>query len=257
MNESNESNGLLFERQGAVARLTLDRPRQHNAMGAADVARFRGFLDEVEATAEIRVLVLTGSGDATFCSGAALGEMESGEMSGEIFEALTDHLEGLSVPTLCSLNGSAYGGGAEIALACDFRIGPRGIVVSVPAARLGICYPAGGLRRYVERLGLAAATRIFLAAEELDSDELLRIGFLTHRTDRADLAETTNALASRIAELAPLAVSSMKRLLRDITRGVANSDDVDRLVSLCADSEDLVEGLRAWREGRPPRFLGS
>jgi enoyl-CoA hydratase/carnithine racemase len=83
--------------------------------------------------------------------------MESGEMSGRIFETLTEDLAAVRVPTICALNGSAYGGGTEIALCCDFRIGVSGSRMSVPAARLGICYPASGLRRFVEALGLSTS----------------------------------------------------------------------------------------------------
>ena len=115
---------------------------------------------EIEANRDLRVLVLTGAGDATFSSGASLAQMQTGEMSGEIFDTLTGRLAGVRVPTVCALNGNVYGGGAELALCCDFRVGRHGMRLSVPAARLGVCYPIGGLTRYVERLGLSSASRI-------------------------------------------------------------------------------------------------
>ena len=148
--------------EGHVARIVLDRPERHNALGAADLAAFRAHLATVEADPSIRVLVLTGSGADTFCSGASLDQIASGEMSGRIFETLTEDLAASRVPTICALNGSVYGGGTEIALCCDFRIGVHGTRMAVPAARLGICYPASGLGRFVDAIGpvhQAAAVR--------------------------------------------------------------------------------------------------
>ena len=247
---------VRFERDARVARITLDRPAQHNALRAIDVAALRTTFDEIDDDPELRALVITGSGERTFCSGAALDQMRSGEMSGALFDTLTDRLERLRVPTVCRLNGSVYGGGAELALCCDFRVGSPEVRLAVPAARLGVCYPVGGLTRYVTRLGPAAASRILLAAEELDADTLLAVGYLTHRVDRSDLDATVEALADRLASLAPLAVQSMKRLLLDVAAGAVDREAAARLVARCAASEDFAEGLAAWRESREPDFRG-
>ena len=187
---------------GHVARIVLDRPERHNSLEASDLLRFREHLAEVEGHESVRVLVLTGTGEATFCSGASLAQIESGEMSGQVFETLTHDLAAVRVPTVCALNGSAYGGGAEIALCCDFRIGVEGSRMSVPAGRLGICYPASGLRRYVEVLGPGVARRVMLAAEELDAREMLRVGFLDTLVPAERLPAETDELAARLASLA-------------------------------------------------------
>lgn len=241
--------------EGAVARITLSRPEQHNAIESGDVERMRAHLTRVEEDSNIRMLVVTGRG-ATFCSGASLGQIETGEMSGAVFETLTESLGSVRVPTICALNGSAHGGGAELALCCDFRIGLHDISVSVPAARLGLCYPPSGLRRYVEALGPGVTNRLFLAAEELDAEELLRVGFLHVSVSREELGPSTDALASRLASLAPLAVQNMKRILRAIGRGELDETEAKQLVAACATSQDLREGLAARRERRDPEFRG-
>src|SRR5688572_5615558 len=164
--------------EGHIARIVLRRPDQHNAIEAHDVARLHAHLQRVESTSDVRVLVLTGSGAATFCAGASLTQIESGEMTGAIFEELADALASVSVPSICALNGSVFGGGVEMALCCDFRIGVEGSRMAVPAARLGICYPLGGIRRYVAALGPGVASRLLLAAEEIDAPEMLGAGFL-------------------------------------------------------------------------------
>lgn len=241
---------------GHVARIVLDRPERHNALEAADLQGFRAHLAELEADTSIRVLIVTGSGDATFCSGASLDQIESGEMSGRIFETLTEDLAAARVPTICALNGSAYGGGTEIALCCDFRIGVVGSRMSVPAARLGICYPASGLKRYVDALGPAVTRRVMLAGEELDADEMLRTGFLDRLVSPEELGDATEEMAAHLAGLAPLAVQSMKRILHALSLGVLDDRETEELVARCEASEDLREGLRARREGRTAEFRG-
>jgi enoyl-CoA hydratase/carnithine racemase len=241
---------------GHVARIVLDRPERHNALRADDLERFRAHLAAVEADESIRVLVVTGTGDATFCSGASLDQIESGEMSGRIFETLTEDLASVRVPTVCALNGSAYGGGTEIALCCDFRIGVTGSRMSVPAARLGLCYPASGLKRYLQALGPAVTRRVMLAGEELDAEQMLRSGFLDRLVAPDDLAAATHELASTLSGLAPLAVQAMKRLLRAMSLGQLDEGETEALVARCEASEDLKEGLRARREGRPAKFRG-
>lgn len=249
--------GIRLERDGPIARITLDRPEQHNALRAEEVAAFRGFLDDLESDGEARVLLLTGSGDRTFCSGASLEQMESGEMSGAVFDTLTDRLAHFRLPTVCALTGNVYGGGAELALCCDFRIGAPAMRLSVPAARLGVCYPVGGLGRYVRRLGLAAANRILLANEEMDGAELHRIGFLTHRVDADRVLSEAEVLAGRLANLAPLSVQGMKRIMLQISEGTLDAEEAERLIARAGESEDVREGLRAARERRDPNFRGA
>lgn len=247
---------ILFSVGEHVARITLNRPDRHNSLEAEDIEIFRSCLGTVEADSSIRVLVVTGSGSQTFCAGASLKQMHTGRMSGEVFETLTEHLASFSIPTICAVNGGVYGGGVEIAMCCDFRLGVRTSQLSVPAARLGLCYPVGGLRRYVERLGLGPALRILVANEEMDAFEMVRIGLLHQVVEPDDLTSATDALAERVAGLAPLAVQGMKRLLIDIAAGRLDEAEARAVLDRCMKSEDLVEGLRAQRAGEHPHFEG-
>jgi enoyl-CoA hydratase/carnithine racemase len=247
---------ILFSLEGHVARITLNDPARHNALGADEIACFRDCLGAIAADPEVRVLLLGGAGERTFCAGASLKQFQTGDMSGELFTTLTDQLAALPIPSVCALNGDVFGGGAEIALCCDYRIGVEGSRLLVPAARIGICYPPNGLRRYVDKLGLSAAKRILVASEELAADALLGIGFLHRVVPRERLAAESEAFARHLAGLAPLAVRAMKQLLGDIARGELDPADARRLAQRCAESTDLQEGLAAQRERRPPRFTG-
>ncbi len=247
---------ILLALEGPVARITLNRPDRHNALEAQDIELFRTCLSTVAADEEVRVLVVTGAGERTFCAGASLKQMHTGAMSGEVFETLTNDLAALRVPTICAVNGGVYGGGAEIALCCDVRIGVTTSTLSVPAARLGICYPPSGLARYVRRLGFDAAMRLLSLNEELDAEGMLGIGFLHRVVEPEALASAAEELAHRIARLAPLAVQSMKRILVEIADGRLDEDAARASVEACMASRDLEEGLRAQREGEEPRFEG-
>ncbi len=253
---STDSTNIRFERERHIARITLDRPDRHNALEAADVARIRSILEEVEQDDTLRVLLLTGAGDRTFCSGASLDQMSSGEMSGEVFDTMTDRLAALRVPTVCALNGNVYGGGGELALCCDFRIGIEGMRMSVPAARLGVCYPIGGLTRYVRRLGPSTANRILLAAEEMDGAELHRVGFLTDLVAPEAFDDAVTGRVDQLARLAPLAVQGMKRIMLGTADASMDPVEASAIIARCNASDDLREGITAWNERRDAEFEG-
>jgi enoyl-CoA hydratase/carnithine racemase len=246
---------IVFTAAGHVARITLNNPERHNSLGAGQISQLRELLRAIDADEQYRVLLLSGTG-RTFCAGASLAEFRSGDMSGELFTTLTDQLAALRIPSVCALNGNVYGGGAEIALCCDYRIGVRGSRLMVPAARIGLCYPLNGLQRYVDKLGLSAAKRILVASEELDDSTLLSIGFLHQVVEHEQLASIAEQFAQHLAGLAPLAVQSMKRILGDIARGAVDTVLARQLALRCSESADLQEGLSAQRARRAPQFNG-
>jgi enoyl-CoA hydratase/carnithine racemase len=248
--------GFELTRTGGVACIRLDRPQQHNSLGSADIRALREALAGIGADAELRVLLLTGAGERSFCSGASLKELASGAMSGELFSTLTDALASLELPTVCALNGDTWGGGAELALCCDYRLGVEGMRMRVPAARIGLCYPLSGLQRYVGKLGLDVATRMLVGAEELDAQSLRAAGFLHRVLPREQLQAQAIDLAQSLADLAPLAVRTMKRLLGQIARGDLDARVAQLAIDACSASADLQEGLSAQREKRTPRFSG-
>ena len=149
-----------------------------------------------------------------------------------------------------------YGGGTELALSCDFRVGIEGGRLRVPAAAIGLCYPAAGIARFVEKLGANVSRRMLLASETLESAELQRIGFLDYLVPREQLDERVEELALHIAGLAPLATRAMKELLLQAESGGIDAERAAALATLCDQSDDLQEGFAAQREKRSPRFAG-
>jgi enoyl-CoA hydratase/carnithine racemase len=169
---------------------------------------------------------------------------------------MVDRLEALRVPTIAALNGSVYGGATDLALACDFRIGVEGMRLLMPAARLGIVYYASGIRRYVTRLGVAAAKKLFLTAQPIDAAEMLRVGYLDEVVAAGDLMSRAEALAATLATNAPLAVAGLKRAINEAAVGTLDRDALAAVRALCAASADHAEGVRAWAEKRAPVFAG-
>jgi enoyl-CoA hydratase/carnithine racemase len=242
--------------EGARATITLDRPEKRNALEVADLETFAAALAEAHGVEGLRALVVTATGDKAFCAGVSLGDVAGRDWSENPLTALCDGLEQFPLPTVCALNGGVWGGGAEIALACDFRIGVRGMQGFVPPARLGIHYEPAGIARAIRTVGVQAARRMFLAVETFSDEALLACGFLDRLVEREALAETVDGFAAGLAALAPMAVQGMKRTILELSDGRLDAEAARARIAACWASEDLAEGLAAMREKRAPAFRG-
>ncbi len=238
-----------------VAVITLARPAHLNRLHREDLLALQAQFSTLQSDPAVRALVLTGEGRA-FCAGFHLGQLGQGEDDPRLFEHTVDALEALSLPTVARLNGSVYGGATDLALACDFRVGVVGMELRMPAARLGLHYYPSGLQRYVSRLGLGAAKRLFLLAEAVPDTVLQAIGYLDACVPEAELDAAVARITGALAAGAPLAVRGMKQSLDDIARGRADGAMLREREATCAASADLQEGIAAFAERRLPRFSG-
>jgi enoyl-CoA hydratase/carnithine racemase len=245
---------------GPRATIRLNRPKHLNRLQPADLVALLGLFDRIEADPAIRLMVLTGTGRA-FSSGFDLGAIAdrvdgaSGpQPAGPSFEFVANRLEDLAVPTICRLNGGVYGGSTDLALACDFRIGVDSGEMFMPAARLGLHYYAGGIRRYVSRLGIDNAKRLFLTAERIPAPEMLRIGYLTAMVPAEALDEEVDRLAAMLAGNAPKAMRGMKRAINEFARGELDAAAVEQRYLDSQRGEEIREGMAAFQAKRSPRF---
>jgi enoyl-CoA hydratase len=250
----------LLEIVGARATIRLNRPKHLNRLQPDDLDALLKLFDRIEADPAIRVLVLTGTGRA-FSAGYDLGsiaERAGGapeeQTAGSAFEVVVNRLEDLAVPTICRLNGGVYGGATDLALACDFRIGVDSCEMFMPAARLGLHYYNSGIKRYVSRLGIDNAKRLFLTAERIAAAEMLRIGYLTAMVPIEALDEEVDRLAGILAGNAPVALRGMKRAINEFARGRLDEAAADRRHRDSMRSAEIKEGIRAFSEKRPPKF---
>ena len=248
------SSTVLFEQQSGIARLSFNRAEKHNALGHEELTGIEDALESIDATT--RVLVVTSESGRTFCAGADLGQINAGLLSGERFQAATNRIAALPIPTICVINGNIFGGGVELAVSCDFRIAAEDIMMRVPAAAIGLCYPIDGIERLVNRLGVSLAKRILVAAEEFSAAEMKSLGIVNWTSPASELTSAAMQYAEQLAAGAPLAVQSMLRIIGDVEQGTLNRREADELVALCAGSKDLKEGLVAQRERRKPTFTG-
>jgi len=238
---------------GAIATITLRRPEQANRLSPDDLATLAGHIATINATPQVLVLQLRGKGKY-FCSGYDISRI--GAARSVNFEEVVDALEEARPVTIALIHGGVYGGATDFALACDFRLGVPGVEMFMPAARLGLHFYQRGLERYVSRLGLDNAKRLFLTAEKIGADEMKAIGFLTQLVEATELEPAAARLATTCAGMAPIALLGMKRHLNRIGRGALNVAELQEDMRRAIDSEDLREGQAAWSEKRAPRFTG-
>ncbi len=198
---------------------------------------------------------MTGSGNS-FCAGFDLGELGGLAADARLpdFDKLSDELEHLRCPTICAVNGGVYGGAIDLALACDFRIGVTGCQLLMPAARIGLHYYPNGIRRYVSRLGMAAAKRLLLCAEPVRGEALLDIGFLDEIHPPAELQARVDELAGRLQNHAPLAVEGMKQAINLYANAGVDDAPVRASFQKALASDDFKAGVQSLSTKTPPVF---
>ncbi len=246
---------IVFEEFEGVARIGFNRVAQHNALGHNELRGIETALASLSDTT--RAVVFCSEGGRTFCAGADLQQITSGELTGDQFQAVTNQIAALTIPTVCVANGNVFGGGVELALSCDFRIAADDIMMRVPAAAIGLCYPTDGIERFVNRLGVSVAKRILVGAEELNANEMKELGIVDWLATPADIMTTALDVAAGLARKAPLAVNAMLELIKQAEAGEIDRTRAAELTALCANSADLQEGLAAKRERRSPQFTGN
>ena len=245
---------------GPRATIRLNRPRHLNRLQSDDLDALVKLFDRIEADPAIRVLVLTGTGRA-FSAGYDLNSVAERAASaneqpsaGSAFEVVVNRLEDLGVPTICRLNGGVYGGSTDLALACDFRIGVDTAEMFMPAARLGLHYYKSGIKRYVSRLGVDNAKKLFLTAQKIEAPEMLRIGYLTAMVPAEALDEEVDRLATVLAGNAPRAMRGMKRAINEFARGELDEAAADLRHRDSMRGTEINEGIKAFAEKRQPKF---
>lgn len=253
---SDDATAPLLTIVGSRATIRLNRAREHNRMDPADLPVLVRHFAAVEADPNVRVLILTGTGDKTFSSGYTLSALAALDQERVPFDAMVDRLEDVAIPTICAMNGSVYGGATDMALACDFRVGVSGTRLVMPASRIGLHYYSSGMRRYVERLGLNMAKRLFLLGQPTPAEDLDRAGFFDALVSREAFNAAVDALAHMLEDGAPVVTRSMKKHLNLIARGEFHPAEIQQAHEASLRSADLAEGLAAMGEKRKPRFTG-
>ena len=256
---------LIGRKDGAVGYVIFNNPARHNAVSLDMWEAMSAVVSDFEKDEGIRVLVLSGAGDKAFVSGADISKFESERATREAVAAYAaasaaacDRLYNFPKPTLARIKGYCIGGGVNLALCCDLRICAQDARFAIPAARLGLGYGYTGLKRLSDVIGVSRAMEMFYTARQFPAREAFDMGLVNASVPEGDLDETVEDITRRIAENAPLTIAAIKRAAREIARD-ADDRDLDALeamVQACFDSEDYIEGRRAFMEKRKPQFRG-
>ncbi|MBD5605519.1 MAG: enoyl-CoA hydratase/isomerase family protein [Candidatus Eremiobacteraeota bacterium] len=256
---------ILVERDGAVATVTLNRPKVLNALNIAMVRELGSAFAALEADAAVRAVIVTGSGDKAFGAGADIGELGALPNSIDAIalvhngQGLTLQLERMRTPVIAAVNGFALGGGCELAMGCDIRIASAKARFGQPEETLGLLPGYGGTQRTARLLGRGMAMYLCLSGELIDANEALRVGLVERVVPHDDLMTEVKKLAATIASRAPLAVAATKRAIDDGAElSVAAALELEALhFGSLVGTNDFREGTKAFLEKRPAAFTAT
>jgi enoyl-CoA hydratase len=260
------SEELRVEIAERIAIVTFDRPERRNAITFEMWQDLKRLIEELDANAEVRVIVFTGAGDDAFSAGADISQFETHRNNAEqaavynaAFDAAMDAAEAAGKPTIAMIKGACVGGGFEFSSACDLRIGAENARFGVPIARLGLPIAYREMRRVIRAIGHAKTMELLFSAALLTAEDAHRLGYLNHVLPLADVEPFTLDLARRIAALAPLVHRVHKRIATTVLEdpSLEGLTEADHAYALSPyDTEDFQEGWRAFLEKRDPEFHG-
>jgi enoyl-CoA hydratase len=246
---------LIYESKGGITYITVNRPAVRNALNSTTMLELHDALQQAKNDADVRVVILTGSGDKAFVAGADINELATltpvdGKEYARAGQVVFDSIEQLGKPVIAAVNGYALGGGCELAMACTFRIASENAMFGQPEVKLGIIPGYGGTQRLARLVGRGQAAQILVTGEMVSSGEALRIGLVNQVVPQANLLATAEAIAKKIMANAPLAV---KFCLDAMDRGM---EFEATMFGLCCATDDMKEGTKAFLEKREAKFKG-
>ncbi|CAN5414923.1 enoyl-CoA hydratase-related protein [soil metagenome] len=264
---------LLYEKRGAIAIITFNRPAARNALTPEMICRFADAIIDFAADDDLRVAIVTGSGDKAFCAGGDLATAiplltgarpAADEWDRRVLEdPLVMPASGLRdfplyKPVIAAINGACLAAGQEIALGTDIRVAAEHAIFGLPEVKRGVIPFAGSMVRLPRQLAYAQAMEMMLTGDSIDAREAWRIGLVNHVVPAADVMTKALEIAGKIAANGPVAVQRVKQTVmsasgRSLAEGYAFEDESKRVVLA---TEDAAEGPRAFMEKRAPRFVG-
>jgi enoyl-CoA hydratase/carnithine racemase len=254
---------VLYEKKGAIAYVTLNRPKVLNALNTPTWTDLRTAFEEARDDAAVRGVILTGAGDKAFIAGADISELShltavEAEQSSRFGQEVLDLIENLGKPVIAAINGFALGGGCETAMACTIRIAVEHAKFGQPEVKLGLLPGGGGTQRLPRLVGKGRALQLILSGGMIGAQEAYRIGLVNEVVPAADLIARAEAILKEIAANAPIAV---KYALAATNKGMETSQSEGLALEasyfgLCAGTEDKKEGTSAFLEKRLAQFHG-
>ena len=254
---------VLYEKKGAIAYITLNRPKVLNALNTPTWVDLGAAFREARDDTQVRGAILTGAGDKAFIAGADIGELAllgafDAQESSRLGQGVLDLIENLGKPVIAAINGFALGGGCETALACTLRLAVPGARFGQPEVKLGLVPGCGGTQRLPRLVGKGSALQLILSGGTIAAEEAHRIGLVNEIVPVTDLIARAEAILTQIAGNAPIAV---RLAIEAVNKGLETSQAEGCALEaayfgLCAATEDKREGTAAFLAKRTPQFHG-
>ncbi|HWR15997.1 MAG TPA: enoyl-CoA hydratase-related protein [Terriglobales bacterium] len=254
---------IIYEKKGAIAYVTVNRPKVLNALNMATMAELRAAFFDAKDDSVVRVVLLTGSGEKAFIAGADISELQKlSPVEAKEYthrgQTVLDLIENLGKPVIACINGFALGGGCEVAMACTMRLASENAKLGQPEVKLGVIPGYGGTQRLPRLVGKGIAMQLNLTGEMITAQEAHRIGLVNEVVPAADLMPRAEALAAKIIANAPLAIRyCMEAINKGMEMTLAEGLFVEAtLFAVTCATEDKKEGTTAFLEKRVANFNG-
>lgn len=254
---------MIAEKDGAIGWMTFNQPEKHNAVSYEMWDAVPTILEDFAQDNDIRVVVLKGAGKRSFISGADISQFEknrSSEESTAIYNAATDKatrtLQNLEKPTIAMIDGYCIGGGCSVAVSCDLRIASDFSTFAIPAAKLGLGYGYGGVKKLVDLVGPSYTKEIFFTARQFSAEEAQMMGLVNRVVPRDQLESYVREYAGTIGGNAPMTISTLKATVAEALADAdkRDLDKISRMIDECFASEDYKEGRQSFMEKRKAQF---
>jgi len=256
---------LRVEKRGATGWIVFDQPAKRNAINGAMWRGIPPAMQGFDEDPEVRCVVFRGAGSEAFSAGADISEFEARRANEEavgqyddLLDRVLHSIQNSLKPSVAMIYGYCFGGGVEIALACDLRYCAASAQFAIPAARLGLAYNVEGHKRLLETVGHARAREIMFLGRRYKADEALAMGLVHRVLPDSSLEGHVDEVVQTLTENAPLSIANTKTILEEYAKSVGAPDPARMRAAMerCARSEDYKEGRRAFMEKRKPKFKG-
>ncbi len=255
---------ILTSQDGFILTITINRPSKLNALNRDTIAELSSAFQEADKAADIRAIILTGSGEKAFVAGADISEFahfsveEGKKLSADGHKKLFTLVEEMGTPVIAAVNGFALGGGLELAMSCHMRVASSNAKMGLPEVSLGVIPGYGGTQRLAQLVGKGRALEMITTAQMIKSDDAYRMGLVNYVVEPEELMEKANSIANKISGNSPTAIrAAIKAVNAQYKTGVDGFDEEIKAFGECFNSDDFKEGTTAFLEKRKAQFSGS
>jgi enoyl-CoA hydratase len=255
---------IIVSAENGIGQITINRPSKLNALNIATIQELHNAFENLDADAEVKVIILTGEGEKAFVAGADISEFahftveEGAQLAAQGQELLFDFVENLRTPVIAAVNGFALGGGLELAMACHFRIASDNAKMGLPEVSLGVIPGYGGTQRLPQLVGKGKAMEMIMTAGMITAEDALRVGLVNHVVPQPELIGFAQNIASKIMKNSPIAISqAIKAVNANFKEGVDGYKIEIKSFGKCFGTNDFKEGTTAFLEKRKADFKGN